>query len=223
MREKIMTTPKALVIPRTVQTALPQEQKHVLPEPAQRGLDMAEEEAEWVRRVRMGDFAAFDSLMTRYRPRALRLASNVLHNSEDAEDVVQEAFLRIYAQIREFRGEARFYTWFYNVVVRCCLNKMRIPYWKREQLFLAESLFADRAQPKQADSIEARLLVKQLMDRLSPPLRAALVLRELEGMDYLDIAELLEIPVGTVRSRLSVAREQFKSLYQSIQKETQDV
>lgn len=205
-------------------TATPQGLQPILPVASNdRTHAIAIEESDWVRRVQEGDLVAFDLLMTRYRSRALRLATHVLHNAEEAEDVVQEAFVRIYTQIREYRGEARFYTWFYKIVLRCCLNRLRIPYWRREKVFLEEIRLPEVAPSKQSDTVEARMLVEQLLGRLTPPLRAAFVLRELEGLDYLEIAELLEIPVGTVRSRLSTAREQFRYFYQCVQKETQDV
>jgi RNA polymerase sigma-70 factor (ECF subfamily) len=100
---------------------------------------------------------------------------------------------------------------------------MRIPYWRREREFLAEATLPLPIADATAHAIENRALIEMTLNSLSPPLRAALVLRIVEGLDYAEIAEALEIPVGTVRSRLNAARQQFRSLWESVQKEIQDV
>jgi RNA polymerase sigma-70 factor (ECF subfamily) len=176
------------------------------------------EETLWLNRARTGDLAAFDWLMTRYRERAVRLAAHILRRTADAEDLAQEAFLRAFCQIREFRGEAAFYTWLYRIIVRLCLNRMRTPLWQREHSFWGESDYLTSSEQS-----ETRLLIENLLDSLSPPLRAALVLRELEGLDYTEIAETLQIPVGTVRSRLNAARLQFRTLWERAHEETRHV
>ncbi len=179
------------------------------------------EEAHWVEQILQGDLEAFDRFMTRYRDRAVRLAALVLRRPDEAEDVVQEAFLRVYGQIHQYRGECRFYTWFYRIIIRCCLNRMRVPYWKREREFLSQVHWEPSSNPH--NKTEARLTINHLLDRLSPPLRAALLLREVEGMEYSEIAEALEIPVGTVRSRLNSAREQFREMWNQILEEANHV
>jgi RNA polymerase sigma-70 factor (ECF subfamily) len=180
-------------------------------------------EGAWVARARQGDLEAFDWLMTRYRERAVRLASHVLHRPDEAEDVVQEAFLRVFAQMPDFRGDAHFYTWLYRIVVRCCLNRMRIPYWRREQVFLSETQADSEDRSQASIQTENRLEIETLLERLSPPLRAALVLRDREGLGYEEIAEVLQIPTGTVRSRLSAARRQFRAMWREAQEETNHV
>lgn len=180
------------------------------------------EEEVWVERICQGDLEAFDHFITRYRERALRLAALVLHDSDSAEDVVQEAFLRVYGQIGQYRGDCRFYTWFYRIVVRCCLNRMRVPYWKREREFLSEVRWEGMRSSPEMET-EARLTVSQLLAGISPPLRAALLMREVEGMDYAEIAAALEIPVGTVRSRLNAARGQFREMWRQIIEEANHV
>lgn len=178
------------------------------------------EEQDWLERARAGEIAAFDWLMNRYRNRAVRLAAHILRRPAEAEDLVQEAFLRAFWQIRDFRGDAAFYTWLYRIVVRLCLNRMRTPDWSRERA-LTDHTEAVRSgdAPSEAELSETRLLIEALLDRLTPPLRAALVLRELEGLDYEEIAATLQIPVGTVRSRLNAARSQFRTLWQRAMEE----
>ena len=153
----------------------------------------------------------------------MRLAAHILRQSAEAEDLAQEAFLRAFCQIGEFRGDAAFYTWLYRIIVRLCLNRMRKPHWLREQSLWSSADYLSAWHEPSSEPSETRLLVSSLLDSLSPPLRAALVLRELEGLDYAEIAETLQIPVGTVRSRLSAAREQFRTLWDRIHEETAHV
>jgi RNA polymerase sigma-70 factor (ECF subfamily) len=147
----------------------------------------------------------------------------VLRRPAEAEDLVQEALLRAFAQIRGFRGDCAFYTWLARIVIRLCLNRMRHPGWHREMDLTLSADHLEAIQPSTPEQYANRLLVETLLDRLSPPLRAALVLRELEGLDYQEIAAALQIPVGTVRSRLNAARSQFRTLWQSVMEETTHV
>lgn len=189
-------------------------------QPAPERVHLGPEEIQWLMQARHGDLRAFDWLLTRYRHRAVRLAAHVTRRPAEAEDLAQEAFLRAFAQISRFRGDCAFYTWLYPIVVRCCLNRMRQPGWRREQDRMQEAMiFPESAQTMTQEQHDTRMVVERLLDQLSPPLRAALALRELEGLDYTEIAAILQIPVGTVRSRLNAARTQFRSLWQQAMKE----
>lgn len=221
--DKTMSSPIRPTLFRKKRSTPPVETEAPSNTPQIQGSDIMAEERDWIRRTQAGDLHAFDLLMTRYRDRALRLATHILNRPDEAEDVVQEAFLRVYAQIGEFRGDARFYTWFYKVLVNCALNRMRTPFWKREKEPLLEGSLSLSGVQSEAAKSDAKLLAKHLLDTLSPPLRAAVVLRELEQRDYNEISEILGIPVGTVRSRLNAAREQLRNLYKSIEKETENV
>ena len=172
------------------------------------------EEAVWLGRARAGDEAAYRWLLDRYRARAVRLAAHVLRHGGEAEDVAQEAFIKTFRRLPSFRGEGRFSPWLFGIVVRLCLDRRRSARWARE-------LSADDAPTPSspADDPDTRLLVGVLLDRLSPPMRAALVLREMEGLDYDEIAQTLGIPVGTVRSRLHAARAQFRALWTATENE----
>jgi len=172
------------------------------------------EEAVWLARARAGDEAAYRWLLHRYRARVVRLAAHVLRRDGEAEDVAQEAFLRAFRRLPDFRGEGRFSAWLFGIVVRLCLDRRRSARWARE-------VPADAIAPPScsADNPDTRLLVEALLDRLSPPMRAALVLREMEGLDYDEVAATLGIPVGTVRSRLHAARAQFRALWTAAQEE----
>ncbi len=182
---------------------------------AQDALDRKEERA-WLDRCAKGDERAIRWILNRYRDRVVRLASHVLHNSREAEDVAQEAFVKAFRQIDQFRGESGFYAWLYRIVINLCLDKMR------RKCMTSEFPLEERTLPHQAianPDMEKRMAVEQVLDSLTPPMRAALVLREVEGLEYAEIAQVLNIPVGTVRSRLNTAREQFRKRWTAIQEE----
>jgi RNA polymerase sigma-70 factor (ECF subfamily) len=146
----------------------------------------------------------------------------MLRRPEEAEDVAQEAFLRAFGRLRSFRGEARFSTWLAQIVLRLCLDRRRLARWKAE-VSVEEGRAAGRLAPRAAaGDVDLRLVVETLLDSLSPPMRAALVLRELEGLDYQEIAQVLRIPVGTVRSRRNAARAQFRRLWEEARQEDED-
>jgi len=182
------------------------------------------EEAAWVARARAGDEAAFRWLLARYRARVVRLAAHILRrdgeSGGEAEDVAQEAFLRAFRRLPSFRGEGRFSAWLFGIAVRLCLDRRRSARWTRE---LPEEAAPPPSPSSPAGAADTRLLVEALLGRLSPPMRAALVLREMEGLDYDEIAATLGVPVGTVRSRLHSARAQFRALWTAALEEDDDV
>ena len=176
------------------------------------------EEALWIARARAGDEAAYRWLLGRYRARVVRLAAHVLHGDGDAEDLAQEAFVRAFQRLGSFRGRGRFSAWLFSLTVRLCLDRRRSARFRREVPADAAPNAVSNAVSPDA-SPDTRLLIDALLDRLTPPLRAALVLRELEGFEYDEIAEMLQIPVGTVRSRLHAARARFRELWTAAQTE----
>jgi RNA polymerase sigma-70 factor (ECF subfamily) len=186
--------------------------------------DEAAEEREWLRRCREGDERAFRALLSRYRGRALYLAARMLGDGADAEDVVQEAFLRVFRSIRAFRGDARFHSWLYRIVVNLCLDRLRSrPPCPTLSLDDDQHVLSPPGTGSPDSAWETRLRVEALLARLSPELRATLLLREMGGLSYEEIARELRIPVGTVRSRLSAAREQFRRLWLLEEREDDDV
>ncbi len=172
------------------------------------------EEAAVLARAQTGDEAAYRWLLARYRPRALRLAAQILRRTGDAEDAAQEAFVRAFRSLDTLRTDGLFATWLYKIVVRVCLDRRRSSSWS-ETLATERESVADDVQPDFSGAVQARLAVETLLDSLSPPMRAALVLREVEGLDYDEIARILSIPTGTVRSRLNAARSQVRRLWES--------
>ncbi len=184
------------------------------------------EEARYVARARMGDQEAIGWLIARHRQRAVRLAARILRRPDEAQDVAQEAFLRAFRSLHTFRGEGRFYMWLYPIIVRICLDRQRVRGWDAEDTLDMDALcqeathYAESSVEKQ---VENHVVVEMLLARLSPPMRAMLVLRELEGLEYEEIARIVDIPVGRVKWRLHQARAQFRVLWEAVTQEVNHV
>lgn len=165
------------------------------------------------RRVAERDEAAFDLLVARYQGRAYRLAWSMLRDAEDARDLSQEAFLRVYRTAGSFRGDARFSTWFYRVLVNLCLDHRRRGWWRRQVVRDAigddpeRGVLERQAAPvvDPTDTLSQERLMTQLwgaVDRLSPQQRAALLLHVQEEQSTSEIAAVLQCSEATVRVHL---------------------
>lgn len=170
-----------------------------------------------VERVKRGDKRAFDALVLKYERKVVKLVSRYVHDSSEAQDVAQEAFLKAYRAIPNFRGDSAFYTWLYRISINTAKNYLvslgRRPPNADVELSDAENYdsadeLRDYASPEEhllKDEVERTVL--EALDALPDDLRTAITLREIEGMSYEDIAEAMACPVGTVRSRIFRARE----------------
>lgn len=169
-----------------------------------------------VLRVRRGDKKAFDLLVLKYQARIMGLISRFLKEPQDVSDVAQEAFIKAYRSLHLFRGDAAFYTWLYRIAVNCAKNHLaqsgRQPVSSRLSCDIDDVSTidpADEASPE--DKLcEAQLseVLQLTLRQLPEELRAALMLREFDGLSYEQIADVLSCPVGTVRSRIFRGREQ---------------
>jgi RNA polymerase sigma-70 factor, ECF subfamily len=162
-------------------------------------------------RVARRDEAAFDLLVSRYQSRAYRLAWSMLRNSEDARDVSQEAFIRLFEAAGSFGGRSKFSTWFYRILVNLCLDhKRKNRWWKlwaRDEDDAREPLLERQPAPvtDPVDKLSAESTMKDLgaaVDRLAPRQRAAVLLRVQEDMATYDIARVLKCSEATVRVHL---------------------
>ncbi len=170
-----------------------------------------------VQRVQKGDKAAFDLLVLKYQHRVLKLVSRFVNDAAEAEDVAQEAFLKAYRALPAFRGDSAFYTWLYRIAINTAKNAL-VSNRRRPVDFDLDLQDPDQyerqAKLKEVDTPEGvlltdeiRLVVEKALEQLPEDLRTAIVLRELEGLSYEEIAEAMDCPVGTVRSRIFRARE----------------
>ena len=165
-----------------------------------------------VARCQAGNAAAFDELVRRHQGRAFNVAWQLLRNREDATEVAQDAFVRIYRKLANFRGECEFTTWLHQIVVNLAHNKHR--WWRRRGRQEADTLDDDRqiaAPTVPPDAVAAqRELARMLSARIAAlpvPYREVLVLRNMEDLSYEEIAVVLKCEVGTVKSRIARARE----------------
>ena len=170
-----------------------------------------------VRRVQKGDKAAFDALVLKYQHKVLKLVQRYVRNPAEAEDIAQEAFIKAYRALPAFRGDSAFYTWLYRIAINTAKNALVAS--RRRPLSYdldlqdgsqvqAQMRLADTETPEAlALTDEIRRTVNEAIEALPDDLRLAIVLRELEGLSYEDIARTMECPVGTVRSRIFRARE----------------
>jgi len=180
-----------------------------------------------VERVKRGDKAAFDLLVLKYQSRIISLVSRFVRNHADAQDVTQDAFLKAYRALPNFRGESAFYTWMYRIAVNTAKNFLALQVSRRtsdmEQDASEMEQIDDTAALKDMDTPEHLLLTTEIqetvikaIDALPEELRTAITLRELEGMSYEDIAVAMACPIGTVRSRIFRARESIDKLLEPL-------
>lgn len=170
-----------------------------------------------VERVQKGDSAAFDVLVRKYQHKILKLVMRYVRDPTEAEDVTQEAFLKAYRALPKFRGDSAFYTWIYRIAINTAKNFLVAA--KRRPLDYNLDLqdpeqYDMQARLKDIDTPERMMLTEEIrstvnraIDKLPEDLRTAIILREMEGMSYEEIAQTMECPVGTVRSRIFRARE----------------
>lgn len=167
--------------------------------------EVAAQERQWVARCRDGDETALGYLIARHRSRLLRTAANLLRDRHEAEDVSQEAFLKAFRELHKLRDDRAFSGFLYRICVRLCMDRLRL---KR-----AELTEFDSVQPHAGGQVENRIVVEKLLAQLPAELRATLVLREMEQLSYEEVATVMHVPIGTVRSRLHTARDRFRRLW----------
>jgi RNA polymerase sigma-70 factor (ECF subfamily) len=171
-----------------------------------------------VRRVQRGERGAYDLLVLKYQHKVVKLVMRYLRNPADAEDVAQEAFVKAYRALPQFRGDSAFYTWLYRIAINTAKNALaareRNPVSYELDLQNTDDSSDMVSRLKDPETPEGLALTEEIRDtvnraieELPEDLRTAIVLRELEGMSYEEIAASMDCPVGTVRSRIFRARE----------------
>jgi RNA polymerase sigma-70 factor (ECF subfamily) len=170
-----------------------------------------------VERVQRGEKAAFDILVQKYQSKIIQLAYRYVHDQDEARDVAQEAFIKAYKALGRFRGDSAFYTWIYRIAINTAKNYLvasnRRP--PRADIDAQEAEQYDGAAGLKEYATPERILLRDelketiagAIDDLPDDLRTAITLRELEGMSYEEIAQAMDCPIGTVRSRIFRARD----------------
>ena len=185
-------------------------------------------DVELVKRCQAGDPNAYNELVTRYRNKAFTMIYGMVQNEQDAWDLAQEGFLKAWRSIRQFKGESSFYTWFYRIIANVTIDSLR-----RKGVH-GESEFDDRivsanvdpgsqttpsSVPPPHEKLEQREIkqrINEAMAKLSPEHRAVIMMKEIEDLQYSEIAEILKCSIGTVMSRLFYARKKMQSLLRDV-------
>jgi RNA polymerase sigma-70 factor (ECF subfamily) len=170
-----------------------------------------------VLRVQQGDRSAFDLLVIKYQHKIIQLVNRYVKDQSEAQDVAQEAFIKAYRALGNFRGDSAFYTWLYRIAINTAKNYLvsRSRRSSDYQVDVQDAEAIENAPQLQGMETPERLLlnqeiidtIKTAIDKLPDEMRTAIMLREFEGMSYEEIAEAMDCPVGTVRSRIFRARE----------------
>lgn len=186
------------------------------------------DEPQLIERCQRGDTAAFNELVTRYRQRAFAMIYQMVRHEDDAWDLCQDGFLKAWKNIRHFRGQSQFFTWLYRILMNVTID------WVRRRQVQGETEFDDAiglqniepastTTPRGELAPAARLSDKEIRARidaavvkLSPEHREVIVLREIDGLEYQEIADHVGIPLGSVMSRLFYARKKLQTLLRDV-------
>ena len=186
-------------------------------------------ELDLVKQAQDGDTEAFDQLVGRYRTRVFGMIYNMVHNEQDAWDLAQDSFLKAWKSIARFRGQSSFYTWIYRIVMNVTIDSLR-----KKQVRGGGAEFDDAIQLKEIDPAsrtvphadalphermehnEIRSRIDAAIAQLSPEHRAVILMKEIEDMQYHEIAESLGCSIGTVMSRLFYARKKLQNLLRDV-------
>mgnify|MGYP000863225331 CR=1 FL=1 len=188
-------------------------------------------EKKLIKRCQSGDLCAYDQLMQRYEKKVYALCYRMSGSKDDAADLAQETFLKAFRALPMFKGQASFSTWLYRIAVNTCLDEQRKRKKRRQLVSLDQALktedgelprqFPDEAPDPLTVTVtrELQAEIQALLTKLPPAQRAVVVMRDLEGFSYEEMAAVLQIKMGTLKSRLNRARARLRELYR--QKEEQ--
>jgi RNA polymerase sigma-70 factor (ECF subfamily) len=186
-------------------------------------------ELDLVKRCQAGQADAFDELVVRYRTRIFGMIYSMVHSEQDAWDLAQDSFVKAWKSIKRFRGQSSFYTWIYRIVMNVTIDWLR-----KKQVKGAGAEFDDSIQLREIDPAsktvpkpdalpyenvqrsEIRTQIDQAISQLTPEHRAVILMKEIEDMQYHEIAEVLGCSIGTVMSRLFYARKKLQSLLKDV-------
>ena len=183
-----------------------------------------EEDAALVARAKRGDREAFRSLVERHERKAYAVALGMVKNPDDARDIVQEAFLKVWKSLGAFEGQSAFYTWLYRIVANLCIDHLRkgksqVEYddqrvHEEDQVAGDENILPQTAGLHPGRALESKELgaaIERALEELSPNHRAVLLMREVEGLSYREMADAMKVSEGTIMSRLFHARKKMQS------------
>lgn len=184
-------------------------------------------EKELVKRAAMGDVPAFEDLVSIYQKKVYNIALNFFKNHDDALEISQEAFIKVFRSIGSFNGKSSFSTWLFRIVTNTCIDEFR----KRNNITVVyideevesegdkpykTELRSNFEEPQEAYSRkEMRLIIMEALNKIPVELKTMIILRDINGFNYEEISHILNLPLGTVKSRISRARESLKNILKS--------
>ncbi|MBI4850226.1 MAG: sigma-70 family RNA polymerase sigma factor [Acidobacteria bacterium] len=189
---------------------------------------IAAEDAALLARLQAGERYAFEELVNKYNTSVYNLALRLSNDREDARDATQDTFLKVYNNISKFRGDSQLRTWIYRITVNQVANQQR--WWRRRrrektvsldindpnETSVSQKLASSGLTPEQqALAAEKRRMIATALEKIKFDFRVAVILRDIEGLSYEEIAETLEVSVGTIKSRIARGREELRDLLRS--------
>jgi RNA polymerase sigma-70 factor, ECF subfamily len=172
-----------------------------------------------INRFKAGDISAFEEILLRHQDKIYNLCRRMLGNSRDAEDATQDVFLKAYQNLNKFKPDSSLHTWLFRIAVNTCIDYKRKPFFeslfktsKEGEVFVADRPADSPSPDRLYESKEINDAIQLALSRLSAKLKVVIVLREIEGLSYDEIADVLDVSTGTVKSRISRAREELKEL-----------
>ncbi len=184
---------------------------------------MSPDSSRLITKFKAGDTSAFEQLVRLHQDRVYSLCRRLLGNAQEAEDAAQDSFIKAYRNLPRFTPDASFYTWLYRIAVNTCLDYKKRPFFASlftrspdDEEFEAWELPDELSPERLYESKQMGEAVQRALQKLSPKLKTVIVLKEMEGLSYEEIAAVLEVSLGTVKSRLSRAREELLAAIKKI-------
>lgn len=184
---------------------------------------MRENDRSLLERAKKGDIGAFEQLVEGYQKKVFNITLRMMGNPDDASELTQEVFIRVYRSLRNFKEESQFSTWIYKIATNICLDELR-KQKKRKVFSIDEEIKADDGETKRqiaddkpspetvAEKNEVKKVVKDAIKSLPDEYRLVIVLRDIQGFSYDEIAKIVKCPEGTVKSRINRARKALKDI-----------
>ena len=189
------------------------------------------DEQDLIKQCQHGDVQAFRHLVERYEDRIYALACSIIGDREAAQDAAQEAFIRAYKALDKFEGKSTFYTWLYRITTNVCLNFAQREQRRPDSISLEglqevrnmslDRFFGTDETENDIERLDLRAQIQKVLDHLSPDHRTIVVLKDIEDLSQEEIADVLDVSIGTVKSRLSRARAHLRDLLTPLYREWQ--
>ena len=186
-----------------------------------------QDDAQWIAQAKLGQTVPFEALVRKYQDRLFSALVQICGSRQEAEDVTQDVFVQAYRKLSTFAGNSAFYTWLYRIAINASISRRRK---KRAEYSVEQTRTVTGDEPiDRSEASDERLLreeravqVQNALQQLPEEYRTVLILREMEDCDYEAISQILDLPVGTVRSRLHRGRAQLKEILEQILKDKKD-